>query len=432
MSRLNSAFVATMSATLVLTALAGCGRTAFTTPSAQMLPTGVEASKAVLAKRLVVGFASMPSASTLSGLEKAHGIKVVKQFAPLGLAVVETKEPIATRKALLAVNGVQFVEGELLPELEMPRVTQVRELPRQGRGTEDPMYKDQWHFPNMGAPKVWAALPNLKTVTVAVVDTGCDLEHPDLKGNLVPGWNAAAPGTPPSDQAGHGTMTAGCVGAIANNGIGVRGMAPNAKLMPVKVGNSASSVVEAMIWAADHADMITMSLSFKPNMTEYPVAVESTKRAANYVMSKKVPMVCSMGNTGSSSKNVPSYFAGNEVPGLIAVGATDAKDKVTSFSTYGNWTSVSAPGSKILTTAMGGKYGAVDGTSFSTPLTAGVVAMMLGNGHAKDPAAVKATLQKTALDIETPGYDDKSGAGRVDAAKAVMGNTPAPAPTSHP
>jgi subtilisin family serine protease len=216
-------------------------------------------------------------------------------------------------------------------------------------------------------------------------------------------------------------MTAGCIAAVANNGIGVAGVAPNAKVLPIKVGNSASSVVDAMIYAADHSDMISMSLSFKPNMDEYPTAVETTRRAAEYVMGKKIPMVCSMGNTGTSSKNVPSYFAGNSVPGLIAVGATDKNDKVTSFSTYGNWTSVSAPGAKIMTTAKGGGYSAVDGTSFSTPLTAGVVALMLGHGAPKDPAAIKKILQETAVDIDAPGYDDKAGAGRVDAFRAVMG-----------
>jgi len=255
---------------------------------------------------------------------------------------------------------------------------------------------------------------------VAVVDTGVDLKHPDLQGVLVEGYNAAAPGTPPQDGQGHGTMTAGCVGAVANNGIGIAGVAPNAKIMPVKVGNSASSIVDAMIWAADHADMITMSLSIKPGMADYPAAIETTKRAAEYVMSKNVPMVCSMGNTGTMSKNVPSAFAGVEVPGLIAVGASDVNDKITSFSTFGPWTSVAAPGANIITTAMGGAYKAVDGTSFSTPLTAGVVALMLGNGQAKNPAGIKARLQSTAVDIGAPGVDDKAGAGRIDAAKAVL------------
>jgi subtilisin family serine protease len=339
------------------------------------------------------------------------------------MVVVETSRPVAaTRKALLAAPGVQFVEGELLPALDLPKGTPVAApAPKQGRDATDPMRKDQWALDTMGVPKVWEAAKDLKSITVGLVDTGVDGLHSDLKANLVPGWNAANPGQNTMDEAGHGTMTAGCIAAVANNGIGVAGVAPNAKVMPIKVGNSASSVVDAMIYAADHTDMISMSLSFKPNMDEYQTAVETTRRAAEYVMGKKIPMVCSMGNTGTSSKNVPSYFAGNAVPGLIAVGATDKNDKVTSFSTYGNWTSVSAPGAKILTTSKGGGYSSVDGTSFSTPLTAGVVALMLGNGAPKDPAAIKKILMETAVDIDAPGTDDKAGAGRVDAFKAVIG-----------
>jgi subtilisin family serine protease len=163
-----------------------------------------------------------------------------------------------------------------------------------------------------------------------------------------------------------------------------------------------------------------MSLSFKPNMEEYQTAVQTTRRAAEYVMKKSVPMVCSMGNTGTNSRNVPSAFAKTEVPGLIAVGATGKTDRVSSFSTYGAWTSVSAPGEQIMTTKLGGGYAAVDGTSFSTPLTAGVVALMLGHGAPHDPAAIKAKLQETAKDIEAPGFDDKAGFGRVDAVRAVL------------
>ncbi len=117
---------------------------------------------------------------------------------------------------------------------------------------------------------------------------------------------------------------------------------------------------------------------------------------------------------------MPAAFAGSEVPNLIAVGAVGPNDKVSSFTTTGKWMSVCAPGEKIMTTKNGGGYAAVDGTSFSTPITAGVVAMMLGNGAPKDPAVIKARLQKTAIDLEATGSDDRSGAGRVDAYRAVM------------
>lgn len=414
-------FSRTVAVALAATVLAGCGANTLSPMVQANVAGSVEASKAVLATRLVVGFKSTMPKATLTKLEKATGTKVVKTMPKLSMAVFETKGNLkAARQALLAGDGVEFVESELLPELEPVKARNVTVRPKQGNSKADPLRGDQWYLDLMGIPQAWGSGRVNKEVIVAVVDTGVDLKHPDLQGRLVPGWNAGAPGTPPQDQAGHGTMCAGLIGAVSDNAQGISGIAPNAKIMPVKVGNSASSVVDAMMWAADRADMITMSLSFKPGMSEYPAAIETTKRAAAYVMSKNVPMVCSMGNTGNSQKNVPSAFAGNEVPNLIAVGATDKNDKVTSFSTYGSWTSVSAPGANIITTAMGGKYQAVDGTSFSTPITAGVVALMLGAGQAKDPGAIKKRLQSTAKDIGAPGFDDKAGAGRVDAAKAVL------------
>lgn len=416
-------FSRTVAAALAAAVLAGCGANTFAPTAARTAMAGnVEASKATLAKRLIVGFKGKFTKAQLTKLEQAAGATVVKTLPKVGLAVFETKGNLkTTQKALQAGEGVQFVEGELVAEQEVVRGRDIVVRPTQGNSKVDPLRKDQWHLDLMGIPQVWEAKKgSLKSVTVAVVDTGVDLKHPDLQGVLVEGWNAAAPGTPPQDGQGHGTMTAGCVAAVADNGIGVAGVAPNAKVMPVKVGNSASSIVEAMMWAADHADMITMSLSIKPGMADYPAAIETTKRAAQYVMSKNVPMVCSMGNTGSNSKNVPSAFAGNEVPNLVAVGATDKADRVTSFSTYGSWTTVSAPGAGIVTTAMGGKYQAVDGTSFSTPITAGVVALMLGAGQAKDPGVIRKRLTDTAKDIGAPGFDDKAGFGRVDAVKAVL------------
>lgn len=408
-----------MAGSVVLVTLAGCGMQTAAPQSGTTRAAGVEASKAVLAKRFIVGFSAMPTEAEVAKIEQSTGVKLVKSLKKVRMAVFETAGDYnKTGAALKATKNVQFVESELLPEREPVKVQAAKSPIRQGGG--DPNRDKQYYLDLMGIPQVWSSQRVTKTVVVAVVDTGVDLKHPDLQGSLVPGYNVADPSKPPQDDAGHGTMTAGLVGAVANNGMGIAGVAPNAKIMPVKVGNSASSIVEAMMYAADHADMITMSLSIKPNMSEYGTAVETTRRAAEYVMSKGKPMVCSMGNTSSSSKNVPSYFAGKEVPGLIAVGATDANDKVTSFSTYGPWTSVSAPGARIMTTTNGGGYGLTDGTSFSTPITAGVVALMLGAGQEANPAAIKAKLQQTAKDIEAPGYDDKAGAGRVDATRAVL------------
>lgn len=418
MARVLGTVVASVA--VVASVLAGCGANNLPVAAGTAVRSGqAEASAVELAKRWVLGFKDVKAAQSLTALAAKHGLKVHRKFEPLAMAVVEPKAmSAAARQALLAEAGVAFVEAELLPSREAFK--QTTELPRRTTGTADPLRPKQWHLDHMGIPKVWAAKPDLKEVVVAVIDTGVDLNHPDLKAKLVPGYNAAAPGTPPQDDQGHGTATAGCVAAVMDNGEGVAGVAPNAKIMPVKVGNGASTIVDAMMWAADHADMITMSLSIKPGMADYPTALETTRRAAQYVMSKNCPMACSMGNTGSTSKNVPAAYAGNDVPNLIAVGASDPNDNVARFSTTGHWVSLAAPGTSIMTTKKGGGYGAVDGTSFSTPITAGVMALMLGAGAPRDPKEIKARLQATAKDIDAPGNEDKSGAGRVDAFRAVM------------
>jgi subtilisin family serine protease len=163
-------------------------------------------------------------------------------------------------------------------------------------------------------------------------------------------------------------------------------------------------------------------MSVKPNMTEYPVAIESTKRAAAYLLGRGVPLVVSMGNSGDNARNVPAAFAGYEVPDLIAVAATNKQDEPAFFSTFGRWCSVTAPGDTVVTTGLNNTYVYARGTSFSTPLVAATVALMLGAGHSSNPAAVKRTLQSTAKDLLTPGPDEKTGAGRVEADRAVLSN----------
>ncbi|MBM3258257.1 MAG: S8 family serine peptidase [Candidatus Sericytochromatia bacterium] len=406
---------------LLAVTLVGCG---VQTPAVTGMKqdTSLMGARAVFARRLIVGFKDGSTAARSAALVQGAGVASVKKMPRLAMEVFEVQGDLArARQRLASLPGVSFVESELMPEVDIPVQQEAVALPGfRANADSDPNRKDQWYLDTMGIPQIWAEAGNLKTVKVAVVDTGVDLKHPDLQGVLEEGANFAQPGRPPQDGQGHGTMTAGLVGAIANNGKGIAGVAPNSRIVPVKVGNSASSVCEAMLWAADNADMITMSLSFKPNMAEYPTAVQATKRAAEAVMAKGTPMACSMGNTGTTSKNVPSAFAGNEVPDLIAVGATDNKDRVAEFSTRGSWCSVSAPGVNIMTLKMGGGYGTTNGTSFSTPITAGVMALMLGRGIERSPKVLKERLVSTAIDIDAPGQDPNAGAGRVDAYKAVM------------
>ncbi|MBM3270188.1 MAG: S8 family serine peptidase [Candidatus Sericytochromatia bacterium] len=401
---------------LIATATPGCGGESGVV--ARVSSGDHPAASRALRGRIVVGFDRAPGAAAIGRFAAKAGITPVRRVDALALAVFDTPPGWTGRAALLTDPAVAFVEGDALePEARPAPRSSVPVLPRLTAG--DPGRTEQWYLDKIGAPRAWAGAGALAPVRVAVVDTGVDLSHPDLQGRLLPGYNLASPGEPPQDFDGHGTATAGCIGAAAGNGIGIAGVAPNARIMPVKVGWSAATIAEALVWAADRADLVSMSLSVKPASSEYPAAVETLRRAAGYVLARNVPLVCSMGNTGNESRNIPAAFAGAELPELVAIGATDAADRVAKFSTRGSWVTLAAPATSIYTLSKGGTYAWEHGTSFATPITAGVVALLLGRGFPRSPAAIKARLAATAADIDTPGFDAGSGAGRLDAARAV-------------
>lgn len=372
-------------------------------------------------KQWLLGFETLAAMDACVARAPARGMLVNKVLRPLRILVVMPVGPAASFQAnARSIPGLSFVERDAVsPDFEPPaspgRATGMPALLEQG----DPGRSEQWYLERMRLPQAWALSTRASAVRVAVVDTGVDLAHSDFAGRLVDGYNAAEPGRPPQDFDGHGTATAGCIGAVAGNGADIAGGTPNAMIMPAKVSWTASSIAESMVWAADHADMISMSLSAKPASSEYGLAKESLLRAARHVMAKDVPMVCSTGNTATQCANIPAAFAGNDVPDLIVVGATNTSDWVARFSTTGPWVSVVAPGVQILTLQMGGGTTWNNGTSFATPLTAAVVALMLGTGHVRKPASIKATLIATAKDLDAPGRDDRSGYGLVDAGRAV-------------
>ena len=400
-------------------AAAGCGH-----PSRPALGPAVAPgapARAASAERWVVGLTSWPGSAARSSLMARVGVRVVRELPAVRMVIVEPMGAASTGLAGLAREPeVAFAGPDRLPSRERPEAVRAEARPATAINGDDPYRRAQWYLSTMGLPRVWGSGKVTRTVRVAVVDSGVDAAHVDLKGVVEPGYNAIAPGAGTGDANGHGTMCAGLIAAVGGNGYGIHGAAPNARIVPVKVGDTVSSLVDGLTWAASNADVVTMSLSVKPTMSEYPIALDATKRAAAVVVGKGVPMVCSMGNTGDESRNVPAAFAGNEVGPLIAVAATTKGDAWAPFSTFGAWCSVAAPGDTVVTTAIGNQYMYARGTSFATPLVAATVALMLGAGLPRDPASVKRRLMATAADVEGAGVDPRTGAGRVDAGRAVL------------
>jgi subtilisin family serine protease len=254
----------------------------------------------------------------------------------------------------------------------------------------------------------------LADVTVAVLDTGVDVSHPDLAAAAVPGHNAIDPLRSPGDVHGHGTHVAGTVAAAAGNG-GVEGIAPGVKVMPVKVlgddGSGWSShTATGIIWAADHgADVINMSLggSGEDNVQ---------KAAVQYARGKGVVVIASAGNAGQTG-SPPSYPAA--YPGVVGVASTTSTGERSAFSSYGAWIDIAAPGSLIVSARPGGSFVTMSGTSMAAPHVAGVAALVRAASPGLTPDQVEAAMTSTATEAGTSGRDDQFGAGIVDAPQAV-------------
>jgi hypothetical protein len=259
-------------------------------------------------------------------------------------------------------------------------------------------------------------------VTVAVLDSGVDLDHPDLAGQLVTGRNILNPAKSVQDDNGHGTMTAGIVVAKRGNGRGISGIAPSAKVMPIKVIDgdgfgSDADIAEGLDWAVSHgADVVNMSLGS---------AAESTvlRDAVAAAIAADVVVVAASGNEASDVPNYPASY-----PGVISVGATGHDGSLAYFSSYGWTVDVAAPGMAITSTGLGSteKYETGDGTSFASPIVAGVAALLLGHGTAAEDVADQ--IRSTARDMGANGGDRFYGRGFVDPLAALGGTGLPPAP----
>lgn len=302
----------------------------------------------------------------------------------------------AVVRALSRNPHVEFAELDMAVELSLTT-------------PNDPRYGNQWHLPKIQAPSSWASSKADNTV-IAILDTGVDSAHSDLSSKMLPGWNAVDGSTNSSDIHGHGTAVAGTAAAETNNSNGVAAVAWGAQILPVRITNRSdgwatwSDIARGLNWAANQgADVANIS---------YGVSNSSAvTNAAQYMRSKGGLVVVAAGNDG-----VDPGFKDN--PYMISVSATTSSDAKASWSNFGEFINVAAPGASIQTTTRGGGYGNWNGTSFSSPVAAGVVALIKGANPTLTPDEVeqilKASADKIAGDIH-PYY----GHGRVNAAAAV-------------
>ncbi|OEF97649.1 S8 family serine peptidase [Desulfuribacillus alkaliarsenatis] len=277
----------------------------------------------------------------------------------------------------------------------------------------DPEYVQQWHHQQINMERAWDIATGNADVVIAVLDTGVDLEHPDLMPNLVPGYNIINPEQPPIDDYGHGTQVAGVLGAVGNNQLDGTGILWHTRIMPIKVLDGSGEGDDFTIGQGirhavrNGADIIVLSLGDRLYSKHMEEAVKLAEQEG-------VLLIAATGNNGSTV-NYPAAF-----PTVLAVGASDANDRVPSYSNFGPEVDVVAPGQGIFTTTMRGQMTYNSGTSMSAPIVAGIAALILKKHPEMEPWQVRQLIRQSAVDISGQNvWNQRSGYGRVDAYQAL-------------
>jgi thermitase len=312
----------------------------------------------------------------------------------------------------------------------------------------DPLFARQWGLDQVHAPAAWARGAKGAGVTIAVVDTGVDLKHPDLAAHLVSGTDLQAGKTDcppgPQDENGHGTHVAGIAAAVTNNGIGVAGTAPDARIMPVRVldadgAGDSDVVIKGIRYAADHgAKVINLSLGEIDVVGQVQALNQDVEDAVNYAWSRGALVVAAAGNEtfplcsypsaaqravcvgATDRRGLPSYYSNFPInphgTGSIGVRAPGGVGSVFCEDDEDIWSTM-WPGSDFDSCGSIRGYETLAGTSMATPFVSGVVALLFGQGLTNQQVVDR--LRTTSSNHG--GYDAIYGYGIVDAGAATAG-----------
>lgn len=298
---------------------------------------------------------------------------------------------------------LQDLEEE--PQVEAADYNYIREV---SFTPDDPRFERQWGLIKTGFSEAWSNTKG-RGARIAVVDSGVDLEHPDI-GRIVAQKDFVEHDAEADDDEGHGTHVTGIAGALTNNGKGVAGGCPRCGLIIAKVVGrdgltTDSKLVKGIGWSVNRgADVVNLSLGDPGNSS---VLKEAVKDAS----ARGAVVVAAAGNERTTKRQYPAAYHA-----AIAVSATNRKDKLASFSSRGDWVDLAAPGTSILSTLPDG-YGRESGTSMSAPFVSALAGLLASQGMPADQ--IRHRMQTTATDLGPTGEDSLYGHGRIDAASAV-------------
>lgn len=363
------------------------------------------------------------------------------QISGISRAFREDASDKLNRTLELSFSNFKLID-QLVADLKSdPTVELAEKIPLNTRHIDvnDPSYSNQWHLAKIKANLAWNYFSIGSNIVIAIVDDAVDLNHPDLNANIwrntgeipgngldddnngyvddVFGWDLASNDndpSPPTTSYDHGTHVAGIASGVSNNGVGIASIGYSCKLMAIKAsGTDPNSIVagySGILYATNNgAHVINMSWG----SGNFSFTNEETIK---YALSKNVILVASAGNNNNDAFNYPGAYEG-----VVSVASTNIDDIKSSFSTYGGWVKISAPGSAILSTVPYGSYGNKQGTSMASPLVAGLVGLMKSLNPGMPNNDLINCLYSTADPILTqnPLFPGQLGAGRINALAAM-------------
>ncbi len=307
----------------------------------------------------------------------ADGAQIASEIPSLGVSRVKLagyRSVPAALRYYRSLRSVEFAEPNYaLKAFFVPNDTQ---------------FANQYAHSKIQSTSAWNLCQGSPSVVIAIVDTGIDYTHPDLSGKVVAGYDFVNNDSDPFDDNGHGTHCAGIAAAKTNNGLGVAGVGFNCSVMPVKVLNASGSgyldaVANGVTYAVDHgAKVVSMSLGGS-------AGTATLQQAVDYAWNNGVVVVAAAGNSSTTSPSYPAFYTN-----CIAVASTDANDLRSSFSNYGTWVDVAAPGSNILSTVPGNQYQSWNGTSMACPAVAGLAGLLYSYlGSSTPSSTIRARIE---------------------------------------
>lgn len=353
-------------------------------------------------QEILVRFNPGVSPAEIAQIHRQYGGEVRETIPGIGVQVVTVPQDEVMQKVRAYSSNpmVAYAEPNYLAQAD--------------GSPDDPYFSQEWGLTKVDAPGAWGITTGNANISIAILDTGIDVSHPDLATKVLSNIDFTG-STTVNDIYGHGTHVAGIAAASTNNGIGVAGLGYNSTLINVKVlGDNGygyySWIAQGIIWAADNgAKVINLSLGGSS-------ASSTLEAAVNYAWSRGAVIVAAAGNNGSSSPFYPAYYAK-----VIAVAATDSSDSLASWSDRGDWVDVAAPGVSIYSTLINNGYGYKSGTSMASPHVAGLAALVFtvvadSNGDGLLNDEVRSRIQATCANIGISGI----GSGRINAYRAVQ------------